>query len=401
MYWDPAERSGQVSHAHAAAAPGQGASRRIVVLSSHVYLCETRKASVHFVAENWARMGHEVNFTTVGYSWINLFRRSERFHALRREQNNRYRRYGDNLEAGGYLPLMHGFSSASRPLDWVGGRLLASYAGHLPDFIAERVGRADLVVFESGTPVAFVETVRRLNPSARLLYFCRDLLSTVGASRMLQEIERRVIGLFDVVCVPSRRLGEGLPPGGRVVYVPQGIDEEVFARAAESPYAPGTLNAIAAGDMLFDRAAVTAMAEAAPEVTFHLFGISWTGRPPANVRLHGERPFSVLAPHIRHADFGIAPYRYSAREAYLAESSLKLLQYAYCGLPVVVPEALPVSRGNELRYRPGGANDWGDIVRRAVAMRREGVMIEERIASWQDVARQVLETVDASQPAAG
>ncbi len=270
-------------------------NRRIFILSAHVCSPATRKTSVHFIAENWARAGHEVHFTTVGYSWLSALKRSERFHHLRRNQYNRYTRQAENLNAGSYLPLVHGFSSSNPVLRPLIAPLLRAYGRHLPGFIVSTVAGSDLIVLESGTPLVFFDLLRRLNPSARMLYLCRDLLKTVGAAEAIREIERARIASFDAVCVPSRKLGTLLPPGGNVVCVPQGVERDIFDDAGSSPYPAGTRNAVIAGDMLFDRAAVASMAEAVPEVNFHLFGVPWHGPVPGNVRLYGEQPFDVLA----------------------------------------------------------------------------------------------------------
>jgi 2-beta-glucuronyltransferase len=59
-----------------------------------------------------------------------------------------------------------------------------------------------------------------------------------------------------------------------------------------------------------------------------------TGREfpaPSNVRFYKEMPFKATLPYIKHADFGIAAYRPSANSGYLAQSSLKLMQYEYLG----------------------------------------------------------------------
>ena len=371
---------------------GSTDSKRIVILSSHAYLPTARKASVHFVAENWAAMGHRIHFATVGYSWLSAFKRSHRFHALRKQQNNRFTRYRENLHAGCYLPLIHGFSSSNALLRELGHQLMRRYGRHLPGFVVEKIREADLVVIESGTPLAFVELVRRVNPSARMLYFCRDLLSSVGASDVLRDIERRHVGTFDAICVPSRRLGTLLPPGGKVVYVPQGVDGTAFDAADVSPYPAGSRNAVVAGDMLFDQSVILALSQAAPEVTFHLFGVRWNGAAPGNVRLHGEQGFEVLAPYIRHADFGIAPYCYSDGNAYLAESSLKLLQYSYCGLPIILPDTIATTRGNEVYYRASGESDWRGVIERALAVRHPFGGSEE-IPSWRTVAERTLVSV--------
>lgn len=367
-------------------------AKKIVILTSHVFLDGFRKASIHFVARNWAAAGHDVYFTTVGHSGLSRFKQKDRLEALRRNQQNRYQDVEPRLHAGAYLPPFHAFSTSNPLVNTLVKPLFALYGSRLPRFVAKKIEEADLVVIESGTPIAFVPLARRLNPQAKLLYFCRDLLHSVGAAPYLCDMERRVIGQFDSVLVPSRRLGEMLPPGGKVNFVPQGIDGGVFDRADISPYADGSRNAVAVGDMLFDRHSVEQMAAAAPEVTFHLFGIKWRGDVPANINVHGEKAFETLAAYIRHADIGLAPYKVNSSEVYLAESSLKLLQYGYCLLPVVLPDVIPVSRGNEVTYSLDHANDWRAVIDAALAVPRQRAF-RLGILTWEDVARRTLATV--------
>lgn len=367
-------------------------ARKIVVLTSHVFLDGFRKASIHFVARNWAAASHDVFFTTVGHSGLSRFKQKARLEALRRTQGNRYAEIEPHLYAGAYLPPIHAFSTSNPLVNAAVKPLFALYGRFLPGFVVQKIKDADLVVVESGTPIAFVPLLRQLNPKAKLLYFCRDLLLSVGAAPYLCETERRVIGLFDSICVPSRHLGEMLPPGGKVNFVPQGIEGAVFDRAEVSPYAPGSRNAVAVGDMLFDQTTVEQMATVAPDVTFHLFGIRWRGEVPANIQVHGEQSFETLAAYIRHADIGLAPYKVNTSEVYLAESSLKLLQYGYCMLPVVLPDIIPVSRGNEVTYSLDAANDWRAIIDTALGWPHDR-SYRLGILSWEDVAAQTLATV--------
>jgi 2-beta-glucuronyltransferase len=369
-------------------------AKKIVVLTSHVFLDGFRKASIHFVSRNWATAGHEVFFTTVGHSGLSRFKQKNRLDALRRTQDNRYETIQPGLYAGAYLPPAHAFSTSSALVNTLVAPFFDLYAHYLPGFVAQKIAKADLVVIESGTPIAFAPLVRRLNPQAKLLYFCRDLLQSVGAAPYLLNVERRLIGDFDSICVPSRRLGEMLPPGGKVNFVPQGIEGGVFDRADVSPYAQGSRNAVAVGDMLFDRCSVEQMAAAAPEVTFHLFGIKWRGDVPANINVHGEQSFETLAAYIRHADIGLAPYKVNSSEVYLAESSLKLLQYGYCMLPVVLPDIIPVSRGNEVTYSLDQPNDWRGIIDKALSAPHQR-SYRLGILTWEDVARRTLATVFA------
>lgn len=363
--------------------------QKILILTSHVFLPGYRKASVHFIASKWAEQGHDVRFATVGFSWLSLFKAKDKFRQLRTRQQGRFEAIAPNLHAGAHLPLLHPFSSGKRVINQLNRPAFRLFGAHLPAFIRRALLDADVVVIESGTPLSFFDYVKRANPRARTLYFCRDLLQTVGAAPILREIEARAMARFDAVCVPSKRLRDMLPPGGRVRVIPQGVDASLFDAPHPSPYPAGSLNAVSVGDMLFDEGSVSAMALAVPEVTFHVFGAGWTGELPANVMVHGERDFTEIVPYIVHASFGVAPYRLTKSEVYLAESSLKLAQYSYCRLPILLPDIVPFAGGNGVGYTLGGRVDWREKVGAALGMIRSDDMRAD-ILTWDDVARQTL-----------
>jgi len=363
--------------------------RKIVILTAHAFLSGYRKASIHFIASRWAHQGHDVHVLTIGHSWLTLLKDRPRFRALSQEQANRFQTIGNNLSAGAYLPPLHAFSSKNRFLNAANTLLFRLYGSHLPRFARRIVANADLVLAESGSALAFFSKVKRVNPKARTLYFCRDLLRSIGAAPALQNIQATQIGRFDAVCVPSERLGALLPPGGRVKVIPQGVDAELFDRVQLSPYQPGSRNAVSIGNMLFDQVSVAAMATAAPHVNFHVFGAAWNGWAPPNVVIYGERDFESIVPYLQHADFGIAPYRLTADEVYLAESSLKLAQYSYCGLPVLLPDLIPFTRANGIAYSLEGEAAWREKVDVALTMRRSPTF-RDGIMTWDEVAQRTL-----------
>lgn len=365
-------------------------TRKIVILTSHVFLPGYRKASVHFVAQNWAEQGNQVYFTTVGHSWLSYAKDRPRFQALSAHQSNHFEAVQPNLWAGAYLPPVHAFSSGNAVLDRFSDAAFRLYGSYLPKFARRQIAEADLVVIESGSPLCFFDTVHRYNPDARLLYFCRDLLKSVGAASVLEKIQEKAIPQFDTICVPSRLLAERLPAGGNIRFIPQGVDASLFDESRPSPYAKGTLNAVSVGNMLFDEEAVAAMAKAAPEVTFHIFGAHWHGPQPANVIVYGERDFDSIVPYIRHADIGLAPYRMTASEIYLSESSLKLPQYSYCKLPILMPDLIPYTGRNAITYRLEGETDWRGKIDAALALPHSDEL-RDGIMTWHDVARQTLE----------
>lgn len=143
---------------------GVGPRRKIVILTSHVFLRGYRKASVHFVASRWAEQGHDVHFLTIGHSWLTLLKDRPRFRALSERQANRFETVAPNLRAGAHLPPLHAFSSGNRILNTANEMLFRLYGNYLPRFARSALAVADLVVVESGSALAFSIMRRGLIP---------------------------------------------------------------------------------------------------------------------------------------------------------------------------------------------------------------------------------------------
>jgi len=363
---------------------------RLLFLSGHAFLPSTRKASVHFVSEAFAKRGHSVAMVSVGYSLLTRLKDPGLYKSLASEQKNRFVERSPRYRTASYLPLLHPFSSGRRWLDWCMSIAFRLYGSILPRFIRNEVEAADVVFLESGTSICFFDAIRRANKNARIVYFCRDRLDTVGASSYLVASERRLARACDTVLVPSPRMAEHLPPEIKLAHAPQGIDKPAFDRCTVSPYPNRSRNAVAVGNMLFDSAAISAMARHNPDVAFHLFGNGMSGDYPSNVTVYGERPFGKMAPYIKFADFGIAPYRMTEKELYLAQSSLKLQQYSYCLLPIVAPDLLVGARDNVIPYDPASEERCGEVVRQALATERDQAW-RDGILSWDEVCASIEE----------
>ncbi|MDE1991744.1 MAG: glycosyltransferase [Rhizobiaceae bacterium] len=352
----------------------------------------TRKTSVHFISRGLADDGHEVKTISVGYSYLTRFKKKQLYLELAAQQKNRFVTTAPRYESAAYLPLLHPFSSGQTAVNAAMAPFFALYGSLIPGFMSEAIREAEVVLIESGTAIVFFNAIRRINPNAKIIYFARDRLDTVGASKYLQRLERATIPLFDRIVVPSSAMASTLRDARGVDVIPQGVDKTGFDAATVSPYPEGSVNAITVGNMLFDKAAVSAMARAAPTVKFHLFGSGIPNDFPENVRLYGERPFADVIPYIKFADFGIAPYRLTQREFYLAESSLKLLQYSYCSLPILAPDMLKEIRENIVGYSQTSERDWAGKVTGAATMRHDDEW-KNGILTWAEVSSRLEQAV--------
>lgn len=344
-----------------------------------------REVSTHFLAGEWTRAGHEVHVATVGLSQLTRLKDPALYSALAVQQKNRFQHLESGVRVTAYMPLVHPFSSRNGLINALNEPLFRAYGAHLPCYLRRAISQADVVFFEPGTSLSFFHAVRKANPAAALVYIMRDSVGTIGAAPYLQDLERRILGAFDLVITPSTLIAESIPGARRIGLVPQGLNKELLDQESVSPYAAGTRNAISIGNMLFDEKAVGSIAAAAPDVTIHAFGARFKDPLPDNVVDHGEQSFSKIVPYIQHADFGLAPYALQPEDLYLGETSLKFLQYAYCRLPVLAPDVLADRRGNRIGYALHGEKDWSGKVAAALAMPKSDAFRAD-ILDWAQVA---------------
>jgi 2-beta-glucuronyltransferase len=174
--------------------------------------------------------------------------------------------------------------------------------------------------------------------------------------------------------------------GGRLFFVPQGIRKEDYAAAGANPYAGGR-NAVSVGSMLFDPEFFAHAAARFPDVKFHVIGAGMQFSAPGNVVQYPEMPFRATLPYVRYANLGIAPYRPAPDCEYISDTSMKLLQYEYCGLPAVCPAFAAGDNPNRFGYAPGDPQSIAAAVEAALAHRQ---LAPRRFLGWEDIARRLL-----------
>jgi 2-beta-glucuronyltransferase len=97
----------------------------------------------------------------------------------------------------------------------------------------------------------------------------------------------------------------------------------------------------------------------------------------------------AIPPLVEHADVGFAPYRNRPGAGYLAESSLKLIQYSYARLPIVAPDFAKGTRDHVLSYVPGQPVTVARAVSKALSFDRNKIEVAG-IPDWDEMAWLVL-----------
>ncbi|MGE0747647.1 MAG: hypothetical protein AB7K86_20475 [Rhodospirillales bacterium] len=361
-------------------------ARRVVIVTVH-YLESKRQADPHFIARAFRRLGWDVLFFTVSLSPLSKLRRDDRMQYPIVAEANRIKPVADGLSSFVWYRPYHPVNLRLPLLNRLSAPLFARYGdGPLHDSRSFLAG-ADLFVFESTAGIMMVPQLKRLNPRARYVYRVSDDMRVVGNHPVILEAEDAVASEFDLVSLPSRYMLHRFGNLPQAAVHPHGLDKSAFEGDMPNPYEPGTVNAISVGATLFDAEALALAAQSLPELRFHVF--SWHRDMPEapNIIQHGERPFAEVVPWIRHADVGLALYRWREGAEQFADSSLKIIQYTWCRLPVVAPSfAAAPENANVVGYVPGDRESIRAACERALAIDRRTIDVS-RIRDWEQLAQ--------------
>ncbi|QBR70364.1 UDP-glucuronate--glycolipid 2-beta-glucuronosyltransferase [Beijerinckiaceae bacterium] len=360
---------------------------KILIISGHDFRSR-RKANIHFIAKELANT-QSVRFLSIGFSNLSLLKGDSRCELA--SEANRVCCESD-IECFLWKTFIHPSNIGSRSLRWLERAHFDLYRTRLPEVALRWIGEAGTVILESGLSVLFIELIRKINPLARLIYNASDDLSAISCSTYLQSELDRLAGCLDWVRLPSRALASKFRSDVPVYFIPHGVDVRLRDQVHESPFERGT-HAVSVGSMLFDESFFVLAADQFPEVQFHVIGAGKTGSAlaRANIQNYGEMKHAETVKFIKHAKFCIAPYRRNDHAEYLADTSMKLLQYDFLGVPAVCPSFVAGDRPYRFGYEPG---DKASIRRAILAAMRQGKHKGTEYLSWADVTKRLLNPLD-------
>lgn len=349
-----------------------------------------RKTSMIFLAEAMRDRGFDVTVVTCQLSQLSRFGAAGRLDAMPVARRNRMLR-ADGMNAYIWVAPLHPARLAG-PIDgMLGPLLMKAYAAAIPPTLKDAARAADLIVIESCAALALFRRLRRIAPRAKIVYNMSDRLLPVGMHPVLQHRMEQDAAAYDLIRMPAAAMANDFP-GARAAVIRHGLDLKLFDGDAPSPYA-GTSNVLMVGDMMLDRPLLGQMIARFPQAHFHYFGRTPLGLGPSpNLTEYGERPFVELVPYLQNADVGLSLYRIVPELDYLAQSSLKNIQYEYCGLPIVTPQSVANPAPNYVPYADGDVDSACDALANALA-RGRGPGRPADIQDWRQVAGTILDEV--------
>ena len=361
------------------------AGDRIVFLSAYHDYRTAKRASIQQVADALAAAGNDVSFVSTRFSRLSKLTGDSRLFLW--DRSNKVE-VVNGVHCYLWRTILHPFASRSNMLNRVMNVVYPAYARLSDPVVDEMFRSADHIIVEASVAAIYMRHAKSLNPDARIIYYATDRLDTVGAH---QYIQRRLVRDADVVehfCLRSSTMAEDFTWAGDRLYKAEfGIDPAVYDTTGANPYRRPQ-NVVSVGSMLFDPGYFTAMGAAFPEIDFHVIGCGTTFDAPANVHIHDEMPFKDTLPYIKHATVGVAPYRPAPGVEYLAESSLKLAQYHYFGLPSVCPDFAVGNNLSRFGYEPDNTKSMVTATHAALAA--VGKVQRRDFLTWSEVADRVL-----------
>lgn len=359
--------------------------KRVLLVTGH-YMESKRQAGFHWLAEAYWRAGWQAVFFTAPVSWLSWLRGDYRFEYPVRREANRLRWVRDRLGSYVWFTPWHPGDLRSAWLNGMARRMFRRY-GRMPLGQGEQlVASADLIIFESTPGQLLFERFKAINPHARYVYRVSDDLRVVCGQPVVLEAEQRNAPKYDLLSAPSPYIYRRFKnlPNARLHY--HGIPKGLFERDCASPYGSDwEVNVVFAGNTLFDLDFLDRASKLFPQWGFHIIGDIRKLPRRRNVLRHGEMPFAELVPFIKHADVGLHTLVHKVGAESFTDS-LKVLQYTYCRLPIVMPEFIRSDRPNAFYYTPGVDQTIGQALLAAQKMDRSSIPADE-VRSSDELAR--------------
>lgn len=356
-------------------------------------LSSPRKVDFHFWAEALADRGYQVNFVTVGFSPITFLKKNGRTY---KAPFNHWVTLDFNIRKFLWCPIFHPFTLGSGVLDRLSSSLFRQYPRLMPSALLDGFAGTDVFIVENGAGLLLIPALAKKFPDAKIIYSVCDRIETLGYHPVIAQAEKEALPFIDLIRVPADIMRADYPTHPNVRFIPHGLDKPLFDKTYANPYGRSK-NAVSVGDMLFDADVVSALARRFPDWTFHLFGRKAViDASLENVMAYGEKPFAEVIPYIRHADIGLAPYSPAPNADYLSQSSLKMIQYTYCRLPIIAPGFATAGRAHVCAYNPQDLNSLTQAMERAVVFDRASIN-SSTATDWNETLDAMLEGLEIKE----
>ncbi len=360
-------------------------AEKIIILSAFHDYRTKKRASIQALADAYVRLGYDLCFLSTRFSSLSKFSGDSRNFLL--SKSNQAEMVA-GIECYLWRTAFHPFNSSNKAVKRASAALFPMYAAWPSRDFDEYVSQANYIIIESSVAAIYLRRIRALNPNVKIIYYATDRLDTHGAHPYVMKILQRDGKLIDHCSVRSAQIIFDFNwSNGQHYLAPFGIHAPDFETMGANPYAHSQ-NAVSVGSGLFDPEFFKIVPPLFPDIDFHVIGCGTNFEAGTNVHIYPEMTFKDTLPYLKYATLGLAPYRWAPAADYIADSSLKLAQFEYLGLPAVCPQFAAGKKPYRFAYTLGDVESMSNAVRQALSC--TGKVEPQGFMSWDEVAKRVL-----------
>ena len=356
---------------------------KTVFFTYHVWRSE-RRAGFHHLAKSFHDFGWEVLFFTTGLSWISSLQRNRRLNYYSTHERNKLIKESPSFYSYLHFTPFHSIGFKQPFINLLIQPLVETYPFSSFNQTHDFIGEADLLIFESADGLLLIDQIADINKKARKVYRMSDLLTVLRKHPISTKYEKKYWDFFDLISVPSEFMYSQFKSSENLSLDYHGISKEDFNMSHRSPYNEHTYNAVWVGNGYFDHNFLQIASSYKEDWHFHIIGDVEKKVFAKNIFYYGEMPFTETIPYILNANLGLDNKSWKP-DMESCTDSLKVLQYTYVGLPIILPNFLKSNRSNIYGYEPANPDSIHSSLSQA-QNHTPGQDEKHSINSWHDLA---------------
>jgi len=375
-----------------------------VVLISHHYYKEKRKAGFQCLAHAFSKLNWEVIFVTSPIGLLSFITNDYRMtYPIKKEMNKSVK---ISYKVSSYI-LLSLFTPENvnnyRPFkklpffgNFINKILTVPYfffGKYIPKKLEKIISDADLIIFESTPAILYFNSIKKICQRAKFIYRVSDDLEFLNCHPYVIFYERKIAEKFDLISVPSDYIFKKFSNYSHTILHYHGIQKELFEKEYKKPdtYKNFEINIIFIGNSYFDEKFIHIAANLFPTWGFHIIGPFEDNWKRDNVIVYGELPFSETIPFLKFANIGLQTRIIKDGFSSLSDS-LKVIQYTWLKLPIIAPFGLNSQRINIFYYHPDREETIKEALLSAINFDRS-LIDNTGILSWRELVEELIKEV--------
>lgn len=195
--------------------------KRLVFITGH-FPQQKRRTSMLWVTDHLQKHGWHVTYITVGYSWVSKWRGDRRLKALDHRPHVGETDFSETLKGVFHYSPYHPVNWPNRALNVAFSALNPLFERFWTPILDPHLAKADLIITESGPPVALARMVRSLAPKTPHIYRVSDDIRLLNAPAALLAAEENH-SVFDRISTGSPLIARKFKSHPNVTLDPMGV----------------------------------------------------------------------------------------------------------------------------------------------------------------------------------